>query len=138
MKKSFQKIWEEQQGCAFFDRIGWLGAAGFLEVDYVLGPMQHVMRRTWIVMEPLIQREREFTLDKTAFDPVFQYGFEWLFKRSSETQKHQAYLLRTQFLSPHIHTRKEIETLKEYINTDEANFYQYLQQVLDNPRSDNS
>jgi hypothetical protein len=136
--KSIEQIVPEDMGratrlCAFFDRIGWLGASGLLEVDYVLGPMQHVMRRTWIVMEPLIQKERELTLDKITFDPVFQYGFEWLFKRSNQIQKHQAYLLKKLFLHPHIHSREEINILKEYINSDEATFCQYLQRILENP-----
>lgn len=102
--KEIDRVIPEDKGrttklCYFFDRVGWLGAAGLIDVDYVLGPMQHVMRRTWIVMEPLILIERELKSDKT-FDPVFQFGFEWLFKRSSQQKKHQANLLRYRFLRP--------------------------------------
>src|SRR6266540_182246 len=53
--------------CYFFDRIGWLGAAGLIDMDYILGPIQHTMRRTWIAVEPLIIKAREFKPDK-GFD----------------------------------------------------------------------
>lgn len=115
--------------CYFFDRVGWLGAAGLIDVDYVLGPMQHAMRRTWIVMEPLIAKERELQANK-MLDPVFQYGFEWLFRRSSRASKHQANLLRYRFLRPCIRSRKERCNLKMQIDNDEKNFRQELKKIL--------
>ncbi len=110
-----------RQFCYFFDRVGWLGAAGLIDVDYVLGPMQQSMRRAWIVMEPLILKERIFRPNE-QFDPVFQYGFEWLFRRSSQSKNHQAYLLGYRFSRPHIRTRKQIRELRAQIDMDEANF----------------
>lgn len=132
--KEIDRVISEDKGrttklCYFFDRVGWLGAAGLIDVDYVLGPMQHVMRRTWIVMEPLILIERELKSDKT-FDPVFQFGFEWLFKRSSQQKKHQANLLRYRFLRPRILTRAEVRNLKTQIDTDEANFQRKIEDIL--------
>jgi len=115
--------------CYFFDRIGWLGAAGLIDMDYILGPMQHTMRRTWIAVEPLIIKAREFKSDK-GFDPVFHYGFEWLFRRSSLPHKHQANLLRRQFIQPSIFTHKETRTIKSYIDVDEAEFRRRLDNIL--------
>ena len=62
--KEIEMIISEDKGrvrrlCYFFDRVGWLGAAKLIDVDYVLGPMQHSVRRIWMVMEPFIQKERE-------------------------------------------------------------------------------
>lgn len=132
--KEIDRIIPEDKGrttrlCYFFDRVGWLGAAGLIDVDYVLGPMQHVMRRTWIVMEPLILIERELRSDK-IFDPVFHFGFEWLFKHSSQPRKHQANLLRHRFLRPRIRTRAEVRNLKAQIDTDEANFRRKIEDIL--------
>jgi len=115
--------------CYFFDRVGWLGAAGLIDVDYVLGPMQHTMRRTWIVMEPLIAKERELQADK-MLDPVFQYGFEWLFKRSNKCRKHQVNLLRYRFHRPGIWTRRKLRAFKKQIDIDENNFRQKLEEIL--------
>ena len=116
--------------CYFFDRVGWLGAAGLIEVDYVLGPMQHMVRRTWIVMEPLIMEGRELRPSKD-FDPVFQYGFEWLFKRSCQPKKHQAFLLGYRFHAPRIRTDTEISNLKAMIDADENDFQRRLNSVLE-------
>ncbi len=91
-------ISEDKEGagqlCYFFDRVGWLGAAGLIDIDYVLGPMQHSVRRVWMAMEPFIQNERKPESAK-LLDPVYQFGFEWLFKRSDE--KHQANWRETNF-----------------------------------------
>ena len=92
--------------CYFFDRIGCLGAAGLIDMDYILESLQHTMRHTWIAVGPLIIKEREFKPDK-GFDPVYQYGFEWLFKRSSLPHKHQAYLLKRRFVQPSIFTQNQ-------------------------------
>jgi hypothetical protein len=115
--------------CYFFDRIGWLGAAGLIDMDYILGPMQHTMRRTWIVVEPLIIKARELKTDK-GFDPVYHYGFEWLFKRSGLPNKHQANLLRWWFVQPSIFTRKEISFIKSAIEVEESEFRRTLENIL--------
>jgi len=132
--KEIDDVVPEDQGrivrlCYFFDRIGWLGAAGLIDMDYILGPMQHTMRRTWIAVEPLIMKAREFKPDK-SFDPVYQYGFEWLFKRSSLSYKHQANLLRQRFIQPSVFTRKETHIIKSYIDADEAEFRRTLENIL--------
>jgi len=115
--------------CYFFDRIGCLGAAGLIDMNYILEPMQHTMRRTWIAVEPLILKEREVKPDR-SFDPVFQYGFEWLFKRSSLPKRHQAYLLQRRFVRPKIFTRKEIYVIKTEIDADEIEFRRRLVEIL--------
>ena len=98
MKEIKTVISEDKEGagqlCYFFDRVGWLGAAGLIDIDYVLGPMQHSVRRVWMAMEPFIQNERKPESAK-LLDPVYQFGFEWLFKRSDE--KHQANWRETNF-----------------------------------------
>jgi hypothetical protein len=115
-----------QRFCFFFDKVGWLGAAGLIDVDYVLAPMQHAMRRCWIAMEPLIKHDRE-PAPGQSLDPVYQWGFEWLYKRSSEAKHHQANLLRTKFSRPRLRSDAEIMTLKEQIDKDEKQFKQILQ-----------
>ena len=126
--KEIEKIISEDRGrirrlCYFFDRVGWLGAAGLIDVDYVLGPMQHSLRRVWMAMEPLIQKEREPKSTK-LLDPVYQFGFEWLFKRSNK--KHQAKLVRKKFQNPTLLSRKQSKTLKAQIDRDEAKFREYF------------
>lgn len=108
-----------RQLCYFFDRVGWLGAAGLIDVDYVLGPMQHSVRRVWMTMEPFIQKEREPGSAK-LLDPVYQFGFEWLFKRSNK--KHQAILAREKFQDPKLLSRKQRKILQTQIDSDEAEF----------------
>ena len=122
--KEIETIISEDKGrvrrlCYFFDRVGWLGAAKLIDIDYVLGPMQHSVRRVWIVMEPLIQKGREAGPTK-LFDPVYQLGFEWLFKRSNE--KHQATLVREKFKNPKLLSRKQSSILQAQIDSDEAEF----------------
>jgi hypothetical protein len=156
--KDIDQIIPEDKGrttqlCYFFDRTGWLGAAGLIDVDYVMGPMQHTMRRTWIVMEPLILRERELRKGSSIaeaqkagsvqasdadlrFDAVFQFGFEWLFRRSSHPAKHQANLLGYRFHRPRIRTRKDIRELKANIDIDEANFRRELQGALEKAQTE--
>jgi len=115
--------------CYFFDRIGFLGAAGLIDMDYILVPMQHTMRRTWIAVEPLILKGREFEPGK-GFDPVYHYGFEWLFRRSSLPRKHQADLLGQRFAQPSIFTPKEIRVIKSYIDANEVEFRRTLENIL--------
>ena len=138
--KDIDRVIPEDKGrtrqlCYFFDRVGWLAAAGLIDVDYVLGPMQHSMRRAWIVMEPLIAKERIFQPNE-QFDPVFQYGFEWLFRRSSQPKNHQAHLLGHRFLRPHIRTRQQILELRAQIDMDEANFRREIQSILEKAQTE--
>jgi hypothetical protein len=107
--------------CYFFDRVGWLGAANLIDVDYLLGPMQHTLRRTWLVMGPLIRKERERT-GPGKLDPVYQLGFEWLYKRSSERSRHQSELLARRFKRPAILPKEERDNLREQIDQDERDF----------------
>lgn len=115
--------------CFFFDKVGWLGAAGLIDVDYVLGPMQHTMRRIWWVMEDLIKEERK--KDSTSntnnyLDPVFQFGFEWLFIRSKKPKNHQANLLKSRFRNPSLLNNFKIETLKAKIDKEDKEFQKNL------------
>jgi hypothetical protein len=118
-----------RQLCYFFDKVGWLAAAGLIDADYILGPMQHYLRRTWIVMEPLIEKSRIYEAGK-PFDPVYQWGFEWLYLRSNRPDKHQARLLSRSFSDPAILTKKEILELVGHINLDEANFHQRIEEII--------
>jgi len=111
--------------CFFFDKVGWLGASGLIDVDYVLGPMQHTMRRVWLAMALLIENEREKRVPDNC-DPVYQFGFEWLFRRSERRGKHQAYILRRHFAHPRILSKKESKCLRNVINTEEQNYQQWL------------
>jgi len=122
--KELDKIIIEDKGrirllCYFFDRIGWLGAAKLIDIDYVLGPMQHCLRRVWIVMRPFIQRERQSSPDH-LLDPVYQFGFEWLFERSNKKQL--ASLVRKKFRNPKLLKREQSKELQEQIDKDENNF----------------
>ncbi|MFH2040206.1 MAG: hypothetical protein ABIJ65_12305, partial [Chloroflexota bacterium] len=113
--------------CYFFDKVGWLGAAGLIDVDYILAPMQHYLRRAWIAMEPLINRSREFSNDK-PYDPVYQWGFEWLYLRTNQTRKHQARLLRRIFSNPSLLSKKDFVQLLHYIDADEENYRNLLKE----------
>ena len=51
--KDIERLVPEDQGqirklCYFFERVGWLGAAGLIDVDYILGPMQHCVKAVWL------------------------------------------------------------------------------------------
>lgn len=127
--REIESIVENDKGrirklCYFFERVGWLGAAGLIDVDYILGPMQHVVRMVWLSMEPFIIEERNVEKIDSVHHTVYLSGFEWLFKRSE--QKHQAVLIRTQFRHPRLRTWEEIEELREWIDTDEAKFRKEL------------
>lgn len=114
--------------CHFFDRVGWLGAIGLIDVDYLMGAMQHVMRRVWMSTEPLIKKEQER-------NPVYHYGFEWLFRRSNKHNKHQAVLVGYKFRNPRILSKKQIHTLRDQINKEEVNFQLTLQNALMKPET---
>ena len=105
--------------CYFFDRVGWLGAAELINVDYVLGPMQHSVRRVWMAMESLIQKERK-PESAEWLDPVYLLGFEWLFKRSDT--KHQATLVKEKFQNPRLLSSEQGEVLRSQIDKDEMKF----------------
>ena len=108
----------------FFDRVGWLGAAGLVDVDYVLGPMQHTMRRVWLATEPLITCARKRN-PPGQLDPVYRLGFEWLFRRSED--KTHATLLAQQFSDPALFsTDGTFEELNTHIQRDEQEFRQRL------------
>jgi hypothetical protein len=112
----------------FFDRVGWLGAAGLIDVDFVLGPMQHGMRRVWFATEPLILKEREIgRLER--LDPVYRLGFEWLVKRSEQAGKHQADLLASRFQEPALITPDLAQSLRRAIDEDEVKFKRSLDEL---------
>jgi hypothetical protein len=115
--------------CYFFDRIGWLGAAGLIDIDYILGPMQHTMRRIWIAVEPLITPARDFKPGKVN-DPVYCYGFEWLFKRSNQRHNHQSSLLGRRFVHPSILTRRQSHSVQVNIDRNEAEFLGNVEIIL--------
>lgn len=119
-----------RQYCYFFDKVGWLGAAGLIDVDYIMAPMQHYLRRAWIAMEPLIDRSRVFTNEK-PYDPVYQWGFEWLYLRTNQKSKHQARILRRIFSKPSILDEKEFVQLMKYIDTDEENYKNLLDKFIE-------
>ncbi|MGD0794374.1 MAG: hypothetical protein ABR958_02100 [Dehalococcoidales bacterium] len=106
--------------CYFFDRVGWLGAANLIDVGYVMGPMQHSVRRLWLIMEKNITREREFSTTK-LLDSVYLSGFEWLFKRSEK--KPQAKLIRSKFNNPRLLSRAQYKKMQNEIDEDEKGFH---------------
>ena len=113
--------------CYFFERVGWLGAAGLIDVDYILGPMQHCVRFVWLAMEPFILEERHpqnLEHVDAVHHSVYLSGFEWLYKRSC--RKHQADLIRTKFRRPRLRSRIEINALKDWIEIDEAKYRKEL------------
>jgi hypothetical protein len=126
--KEIELTLEEDNGrirklCYFFERVGWLGAAGLIDVDYILGPMQHCVRFVWLAMEPFILEERKpqnLSQVDSSHHSVYLSGFEWLYKRS--TQKHQAVLIREKFRKPRLRSWQEIRELKDWIDADEEKF----------------
>lgn len=133
--KDIEKIIPSDEGrmrqlCYFFDRVGWYGSTGLIDVDYVLGPMQHVVRRTWIAMEPLIKHERKpdrvMEGQYKRYDPVFLFGFEWLFKRTSQQGRDQASLLGKKLRDPKLLNKSEISSLRKQISADEEKYYKEM------------
>lgn len=113
--------------CYFFERVGWLGAAGLIDVDYILGPMQHCVRFVWLAMEPFILEERKpqnISQIDSSHHSVYLSGFEWLYKRSNH--KHQAILIREKFRKPRLRSWREIQELQEWIDIDEEKFRKEL------------
>jgi hypothetical protein len=105
--------------CYFFDRVGWLGAAKLIDIDYILAPMQHSVRRVWMTMEPFIQNERIPSPNK-LLDPVYLSGFEWLFKHTEENP--QAELINNKFNNPKLLSDKEYRDMQNEIFEDEKRF----------------
>src|SRR5579875_944699 len=101
----------------FFDRVGWLGAAGLIDVDYILGPMQHVMRRTWMAMADLILKERKIRSSTDRLDPVYNYDFEWLYLHTCESGGDQGDLMSRLYGD-----RRDPKSMKEDIVHDEIEF----------------
>jgi preprotein translocase subunit SecG len=103
----------------FFDEVGWLAARELVESDFILGPMQHVLRRVWWSTDFLVEAEREPRAGKWL-DPVRLWGLEWLYNQSEA--KSQLVLLGKTFkrIGP-LNTKKR-EKLEADIKRDEAEF----------------
>lgn len=119
--KSLKKVdGRLQRLTGFFDEVGWLGAAQLIDVDYVLGPMQHEMRRVWFATEDLVRGARNSP--EAPLDPVFRLGFEWLFRRSEEPGADQADLVAARFHDPSLFTNADTLDLRTRITADEQAF----------------
>lgn len=101
--------------CYFFDRIGWLASAGLIDVDYVLGPMQHVLRRLYFATESFLHEDQKA-------NPLYYHGFVWLFERSNRKGKDQASLISKRFVRPRTLGRKETTSLRNHLRTEEELF----------------
>lgn len=110
----------------FYDMIGWLGAHGLIDVDYILGPMQHHMRRTWWVAKVLIKRDRQRRGDYWL-DPVRHFGFQWLFEYSEK--RNQVDIIKDRFSGLSIVNDKNMEVLKRDIQDDEKLFKAHLREA---------
>lgn len=117
----------------FFDEVGWLGAAGLIDVDHILGPMQHVLRRVWWVTKPWIEKDRQKE-PGYWLDPVRHFGIEWLYQRSVVTP--QVDLVQAQFPDlpslSHVtpNARSANENLRQQLAEDEASFLSILPESL--------
>lgn len=119
----------------FFDEVGWLGAAGLIDVNHVLGPMQHVLRRVWWVSKPWIEKDRE-TESEYWLDPVRHFGIEWLYRRSVVTP--QIDLIQPYFSDiPSLSqcgqedmTLSNNQSLRQQVVADEAKFLLQLPEEL--------
>jgi len=123
-----------RQLMSFFDRVGWLGAAGLIDVDFVLGPMQHVLRRVWFATGVSILKERE-RCEPMRFDPVYCCGFQWLFERTEGDAKRQTDLLVSHFKEPEI-SQHAAENLWIKVKKDEEAFKQHLGELQGEDRRD--
>ncbi len=103
----------------FFDQVGWLGAHGLIEVDYILGPMQHVMRRVWWATDFLIKNQRKLSEDRWL-DPVRHWGLQWLFERSEA--KSQIKLLKKRFPKLSLLSDAHLQVMEKNIRDDENRF----------------
>jgi hypothetical protein len=98
--------------CYFFDRVGWLGANGLVDVDYILTAFQHYVKDMWSTMQPFVEHER---LPKYQ-NPIFLFGFEWLDRRAHKRGKDQAHLIRVRFRDPRLVTRDGEKRLRGRID----------------------
>jgi hypothetical protein len=119
--REMEDSWPADRGrlrtlCFFFDRVGWLGAAGLVDVDYILAAFQHYVKDVWSKVEPLVTQER--TPENN--NPVFLCGFEWLHKRSDLSGKDQAHLIRSKFRRPRLISRMEETTWRARIEESET------------------
>jgi hypothetical protein len=82
-------------------------------------------------MEELIMEERK---NKGAgkYDPIFCYGFQWLYKRSDKT--HQASLLK-KFSDPAIFKKEDIDKLKNEIDADEKAYREMFHGLMSTERN---
>jgi hypothetical protein len=107
--------------CFFFDKVGWQAAMGLVRVEDVMPPMQQTMRRTWQVMQPLIEYDRAVNLGSMS-DPVYLTGFEWLFEWSERPRNHHARIL----LSAHgLLRRRQVKALRQSLDRQNAAFLEY-------------
>ena len=103
----------------FFDQVGWLGAHGLIEVDYILGPMQHVMRRVWWTTDCFIENQRK-PADQHWLDPVRHWGLQWLYEYSE--RQSQLDLVRMRFPGHSFPSKVDIERLVQDVKDDEKKF----------------
>lgn len=117
--------------CNFFDRVGWLGAAGLIDVDYIMPPMQHVLRRVWLATEQMIKNDR-------STDPVYLYGLEWLFRRSSKWYGQQGYLLWKMGMHPGLQGILKAFQMSQHDRRDEERYLRMLSRAHEQGRCTNS
>jgi len=98
----------------YFDKIGWLGGAGLLDLNYVTPPMQHWIRRVWWATAPLIETERSRSPGQ-LFDPVYCYGFQWLYQRTCKLRYSQWVLMLTTHMIPIRDLRKALQLRQEIL-----------------------
>ena len=117
----------------FFDEVGWLGAAGLIDVNYVLGPMQHVLRRVWWISKPWIELDRE---GESGYwlDPVRHFGIEWLYQQSVITPQIDLVEQRFQDLPALSHAvvgkESKNKELRKRLAEDEAKFLSMVPEQL--------
>jgi len=75
-----------QRLCDFYDILGYYIVEGFIDHMEILLPIWHSMRKTWIVVKPFVDMEREPREGEDYFDPTYLLGFEKLFEASNIIQ----------------------------------------------------
>jgi hypothetical protein len=117
----------------FFDEVGWLGAAGLIDVNHVLGPMQHVLRRVWWVSKPWIELDRKRE-SGYWLDPVRHFGIEWLYQKSVITPQIDLIKDRFRDLPPLSHVivgrESNIQELRTELAKDKAAFLSILPEQM--------
>lgn len=107
--------------CFFFDRVGWLCAAGLVNVNYVLPPMQHLLRRVWLATAPYVLIERD-RADGRPYDPVYCFGFEWLYRRTCRWYARLPFVLWRIGVLPRVTGVPRAFRMWRQIKADERNF----------------